>query len=110
MGEPTSLPLPAVELLTKDIRSVPTASGSERQTKILEGDNGYVLSLVRRGRQTHMKLHYLGQCHLVPGIDYLRYEWLGSEKPDLSSYDSLCTRCWPGKDLSVEESSSTESD
>ena len=80
----------------------------ERQSKILEGEYGYVLSLVRRGKRTHKKLHYLGQCHLVPGVDYLRYDWMGPQRPDMEYYDSVCTRCWPTKNTAESETTSLE--
>ena len=82
--------------------------GTKSSEKVLEGECGYVLSLVRRGKHTQKKLHYLGQCHLVPGVDYLNYEWMGPERPDVSVYDSVCTRCWPIKD--TVECDSTSSD
>ena len=84
------------------------ASG-RRQSKIPEGEVGYVLSLVRRGKQTHKKLHYLGQCHLVPGVDYLRYDWMGPQRPDVELYDSVCTRCWPAENATEDEISSSGS-
>ncbi len=56
---------------------------------------GYVVSIVKRGRLDHRKLHYLGLCHLVPGVDYLRFEELGTGVPAADAYDSICSRCWP---------------
>ena len=50
---------------------------SERRIPL--GEVGYVVSLVKRGRQTRRELHFLGRRHLVPGVDYLKYEWLVRE-------------------------------
>ena len=95
----------SVNFQAEPISSLP----SVRQSKIPAGENGYVLSLVRRGKHEHRKLHYLGQCHLVPGVDYLRYEWMGPEKPGVSFYDSVCTRCWPNKEAGPDGHSSSSS-
>ena len=82
----------------------------KRQSKILDGEVGYVLSLVRRGRRIHKKLHYLGRCHFVPGVDYLRYDWMGPQRPDVELYDSVCTRCWPIKNTAEGETTSSDSE
>ncbi len=49
------------------------------------------------GRQRTRRLHYLGACHRVPGLDYLDYEELGPNMPDEDSYDLVCRSCWPGQ-------------
>ena len=78
-----------------------TLSGSAKPSampaphRIPQGECGYVVSLVKRGKTLHRKLHYVGQCHLVPGIDYIRFLWLGPSKPEADNYDSVCTRCRP---------------
>ncbi len=63
--------------------------------------SGYVVSIVKRGNKDRRKLHYLGLCHLVPGVDYLRFEELGKSLPDVEAYDSVCGRCWPAGDPSA---------
>ncbi len=70
---------------------------------------GYVVSIVKRGRLEHRKLHYLGLCHLVPGVDYLRFEELGMTRPPIDEYDSVCSRCWPeGKTTEEKVDGSSE--
>ena len=100
----------AVPIAAESIAGVQsqTATGVKRAPKIPEGEVGYVLSLVRRGKQIHKKLHYLGQCHLVPGVDYLRYDWIGPQRLGLEFYDSVCTRCWPIKDAGEDETTSSD--
>jgi hypothetical protein len=68
-----------------------------------------VVSIVKRGRSDHRKLHYLGLCHLVPGVDYLRFEELGTGMPAAAAYDSVCSRCWPeGKLVEANDGNSSE--
>ena len=106
-GDPATAVLP--------VSAEPVASApSQRKTaevkkvqRIPDGEVGYVLSIVRRGRRMHKKLHYLGQCHLVPGVDYLRYDWIGPQRPGVELYDSVCTRCWPIKDAGEDEATSS---
>ena len=40
------------------------------------------------------RLHRLGQCRLVPGIDYLHFEELGTDLPEAGLYDCYCCWCW----------------
>ncbi len=78
--------------------SPPAPSGAKHAsaTRRMPADVvGYVVSIVRRGRSDHRKLHYLGLCHLVPGVDYLHFEELGTTMPFADAYDSVCSRCWP---------------
>ena len=63
--------------------------------RIPESESGCVVSLVKRGKALHRKLHYVGQCHLVLGVDYVRFLWLGPTKPEAEGYGNACTRCWP---------------
>ena len=91
-------------------RSKPKTAGERSAPKIPDGEVGYVISLVRKGRRTHKKLHYLGQCHLVPGVDYLRYEWIGPQRPGVEFYDSVCIRCWPVKDVGEDDATSSNTE
>ena len=86
-------------------------SASRRtQSRIPEGEDGYVISLVRRGRHVHKELHYLGQRHLITGVGYLLYDWMGPQRPGVTFYDSVCTRCWPAKHSLECESTSSDPD
>ncbi len=68
---------------------------SDKRRHLPREVRGYVISMV--GRQRTRRLHYLGACHRVPGIDYLDYEELGPNMPDEDSYDLVCRNCWPGQ-------------
>ena len=106
-GEPPVAMVPLAAELVADVRGKPKATGVKSASRIPDGEVGYVLSLVRRGRRMHKKLHYLGQCHLVPGVDYLRYDWIGPQRLGAEFYDSVCTRCWPAKDAEEDEATSS---
>ena len=55
---------------------------------------GYVVSI---STKKHVRrLHFLGGCHRVPGIDYLDYEQMGEHVPDPDTYDAYCGQCWAG--------------
>ena len=102
--------LPSTAETVAVARSKPKTAGERSAPKIPDGEVGYVISLVRKGRRTHKKLHYLGQCHLVPGVDYLRYEWIGPQRPGVEFYDSVCIRCWPVKDVGEDDATSSNTE
>ncbi len=74
--------------------SVPATLRAE-QARVPREAMGYVVSLVKKGKATIRRLHFVGLCHLVPGIDYLRFEEHGRTLPTEEQYDSVCSRCWP---------------
>ncbi len=49
------------------------------------------------GKRRTRRLHYLGACHRVPGIDYLDYEELGPHLPSEDAYVLVCKNCWAGQ-------------
>ena len=53
----------------------------------------YVVSI--GSRPGSRRLHQVGSCHLVPGIDYKSFEILGHECPSPELYKDFCRRCWP---------------
>ena len=53
----------------------------------------YVVSL--RGRGLIRKLHVIGGCHRIPGVDYAEFQMLGTEQPESRAYGSFCKQCWP---------------
>ena len=53
---------------------------------------GFVVSITRGGK--HRKLHHVGSCWRVPGVDYKEYETFGDIMPESSELDSLCDRCF----------------
>ncbi len=81
--------------------SATSSTRARDQHRVPSEVSGYVVSIVKRGGQERRKLHYLGLCHLVPGVDYLRFEELGKSLPDVGAYDSVCGRCWPAGDPSA---------
>ena len=73
--------------------------------------HGYVASVTRGGR--HRKLHHVGSCRLVLGVDYKDFEVYGDVMPGKAEVDSRCTWCF-GRGLALEpalgdEESGTES-
>ncbi len=82
---------------------------TDQRRHLPHGVKGYVISMV--GRQRTRRLHYLGACHRVPGIDYLEYYELGMSMPDEDTYDLVCRNCWPSqvvKPLSDNDGATTE--
>jgi hypothetical protein len=53
---------------------------------------GYVVSISKK--TGYRRLHALGRCYRVPGIDYGQYELLGEEVPPERLYDGYCAQCW----------------
>ena len=62
---------------------------------LLESAMGqYVVSI--QGKSGFRRLHLVGACFRVPGVDYLQYELLGPNLPSPSAYHASCRNCWPG--------------
>ena len=57
--------------------------------------SGYVVSL---SRSDWRRLHRFGGCPRHPGVHYLRYELLGTDKPKQEDYDDYCKQCWKNSD------------
>ena len=74
---------------------VEVASDDEDDTRlpyVLDEVQGfYVVSLRPRSR----KLHVIGGCHRIPGVDYAHYTLLGPQRPRETLYSSFCRHCWP---------------
>ena len=72
---------------------------------------GYVISVTRGGR--HRKLHHVGSCRFIPGVDYKEFEIYGALMPPMSQLDSCCMWCFgrgAGVDgMPLEEWSGNES-
>ena len=67
--------------------------------KALEADRapagpvqGYVISVTRGGR--HRKLHHVGSCRFVPGVDYKDFEVYGDVLLSKAEVDSRCKWCF----------------
>ncbi len=105
---------------------VDQASGSN--PRLPSDAKGYVVSISKK--TGYRRLHALGRCYRVPGVDYAQFELLGEEPPAERLYDGYCAQCWkagsavplkPPSELaggaladespaSVDDSSSTDSD
>ena len=53
-------------------------------------------------------LHFLGDCYMIPGIDYFRYQYFGQPTPTISEFDDVCKLCSKKGSAQVHESSGTE--
>ena len=52
----------------------------------------YVASIQKAGR--FRRLHKVGECPLLPGVDYREYEAFGASMPHASKFAALCRRCF----------------
>ena len=75
---------------------------------------GYVISITRGGK--HRKLHHVGSCHRVPGVDYRTFEVWGGVLPPVGVLNSRCGVCFgttalePAEDVSDSESHTSSSE
>ena len=77
------------------------------EEEVAPPESGYVVSM--SGRKGLRRLHYIGLCHRLPGIDYLRWEALGEAEPGEERYDACCKQCWPkGRGSEAEEETEAE--
>ena len=54
-------------------------------------ETGYYISY--SGKKAIKVLHCLGHCFMLPGVDYMSYDYVGTVIPDSSSYDTVCKWC-----------------
>ena len=45
------------------------------------------------GRSKAKRLHRLGYCWMVPGVDYFVYSYKGALMPQGHEYEEVCKRC-----------------
>ena len=82
---------------------------SERTDGEVATPKGYVTSI--SGKRRLRRLHYVGQCHRLPGVDYLEFETHGEKQPHATLYDDYCRQCWrSGPPQTGEDSVATESE
>ena len=67
---------------------------------------GYYLSA--SGRNATRTLLFLGDCYMVPGIDYVRYQFVGALMPSITGFDGVCKLCSKKGSVQIHESSGTE--
>lgn len=83
------------------------------QLPLVDAIGQYVVSI--QGKSGFRRLHLVGACFRVPGVDYLQYELLGQNLPATSTYHASCRNCWPGglpsedREVSEETTSSASS-
>ena len=53
-------------------------------------------------------VHFLGDCYMIPGIDYFRYQYLEQLMPSISDFVGVCKLCSKKGSVRVHESSGTE--
>ncbi len=73
-------------------RSVGAAVSSDVRPRVPAEVKGFVVSI--SGKHSFRRLHQIGRCHRVPGVDYARFEELGEVLPPASEYDDVCGQCW----------------
>ena len=85
------------------------AEWPERDTAPVKG---FVVSV--SGKRKVRRLHCVGRCDRIPGVDILDYVLCGEEQPLDTSYDDYCQQCWRagppvlrGDDSMVTESESS---
>ena len=56
------------------------------------------------GKKGIRTFHRLGSCYALPGVDYLRHEYLGDTFPPVASFDAICKLCARNMDNLDEDS------
>ena len=84
----------------------------ERSKFITTPVKGYVISI--SGKRRVRRLHFVGMCHRIPGLDFLDFECHDDQLPVDNLYDDYCHQCWRtgppaqrGDDSVVTESESS---
>ena len=67
-------------------------------------DAGYYISY--SGKKAIKVLHCLGHCFMLPGVDYMSYDYMGTVIPASSSYDTVCKWCAKKANISDDMDSS----
>ncbi len=67
---------------------------------------GYCISVT--AKTNRRRLHYVGRCYRVPGVDYAQFEWWGQDLPNADAYDAVCRQCWKASPPGNTAGSSTD--
>ena len=86
---------------TRKLGDNPRACRAELRDSLQPGF--YISSSSKKGIRT---LHRLGQCHRVPGLDYMQYEYAGSSMPNSDAFDQTCS--WCAKSVGFDTISGTD--
>ena len=62
-----------------------------------ELERGYYIS--SSGKKRIKVLHRLGQCYMLPEVDYVAYEFVGNSFPAAALYDAVCKWCAKSQNL-----------
>ena len=62
-----------------------------RATLRAELEPGFYISTA--GKKGIRTLHRLGQCYMIPGMDYMRFSYAGTILPSTSDFDMVCKWC-----------------
>ena len=93
---PTSCAAPAEEVAVQSQEDDALSDASPMTpTHIVEDDpptvpGSFVVSWVKGFR----RLHKVGECYLIPGVDYIKYSAFGPTCPTSESYDATCKLCF----------------
>ena len=81
---------------------------SVRNEMRLKLEAGYYLS--ETGRKGTLILHKLGACFAIPGLDYMKFSYIGPALPPRSQYHQICKLCARSEKLgdSMGDSSDTQ--
>ena len=76
------------QVRTAELGADPRSRRAELRSSMRQGH--YLCFSGKKGIRT---LHRLGSCYALPGVDYLRYEYLGDAFPPVASFDAICKLC-----------------
>ena len=62
------------------------------------------------GRSKAKRLHRLGYCWMVPGVDYFVYSYKGPLMPQDHEYEGVCKRCSPALFNPVQQDRDSDTD
>ena len=98
------------QVRTAELGTDPRTKRAQLRSAMLPG-----FYLCFSGKKSVKTLHKLGSCYALPGIDYLRYEYLGEAFPSVATFDTICKLCGrnitnPDADSDVPFTSSSSSE
>ena len=62
------------------------------------------------GRSKAKRLHRLGYCWMVPGVDYIVYSYKGPLMPQEHEYEEVCKRCSTALSKPAPQDSGSDTD
>ena len=110
-NQPAAPVLPEVE--DPSLESELAVSPDSVETRHVEVDipslhaGTYMVSVLKKGR--FKRLHRIGECSLVPGVDYRAFEVLGYDEPGTLLYSARCRNCFKSQPISIHSAEATDS-